>query len=74
MCEYCKNAMTGDDIKDIISTKYDCDILGDIYIDVAILRNNGSPALGASILTAKTSSQTLMPINYCPMCGDKLPT
>ena len=72
MCEYCKNAKTGNDLKSIVEVEYDCGILGRINISTEILRANDNPSLAISITTDGTSCEKYVPINFCPMCGEKL--
>ena len=72
MCEFCKNAATGNHYKPILSHVIDLGYLGGIDVDVAIRHNNeGKPDLFLDIVndTEDEIEVNLGRAFYCPICG-----
>ena len=76
MCDFCKNVFTGNDYKPIVSSTADLGFAGEISTDVVLVRDmkTGKAAMElSSCMDAKDIwSVDDAPVNFCPVCGEKL--
>ena len=74
MCEYCKNATTGNNYNPIVSIEFDFGFIGKMTVDTVILGDkfgNARIGIAACMDQADSNMEETVKMNFCPICGQK---